>query len=135
MCKEYYIKKAFKFNASHSIKINGGFEPLHGHTFIASITYRGRKNQEGIIIDFHELGRFIEREILSTLDRSDLNRIFENPTTENIAEYIWSRADNFSSTLELVEVMVCESENSCIFIREKSNEGHTIRTSKSQNST
>ncbi len=119
MCREYYIRKSFKFNASHSIKINGSFENTHGHTFLASITYKGNKKQDGIIVDFNELDRFIQREILSSLDRCDLNRTLENPTTENIADFIWSRAENFNRALDLIEVMVCESENSCVYIQKR----------------
>ena len=115
--KKYYIRKTFKFHASHAVKIHGAFENQHGHTFLASITYQGDKNDEGLIVDFQELERFINKEILSSINRVDLNKTFKNPTTENIAEFIWSRAENFSDSLILSEVMVCEDEESCVFIK------------------
>ncbi len=118
MCeKSYFIKKSFKFSASHAVRINGAFEEQHGHTFLASLTYKGEKASDGLIIDFQELDRFIEREIQSSLNRTNLNKSFQNPTTENIAEFIWSRAENFSNRLILYEVMVCEDEENCIFIK------------------
>ena len=121
--KKFYIRKNFKFHASHAVKIHGAFENQHGHTFFASITYTGNKNEDGIIVDFQELERFIQREILSSIDKTDLNKSFQNPTTENIAEFIWSRAENFARGITLYEVMVCEDEESCVFIRRQDKNG------------
>ena len=118
MYKEHYIRKSFKFNASHAVKINGATEAPHTHTFYVSITYKGKKNQDGIIVDFKDLNEFIKREILGVLDGRDLNKIFSNPTTENIAEFIWSKAYDFNKDIQLTEVRVCETQDSCIYIKE-----------------
>ncbi len=116
--RKFYIRKKFKFHASHAVKIQGIFEKKHTHTFLASITYTGNKKEDdGLMVDFQELEHFIQQEILNSIDCKDLNKSFKNPTTENIAEFIWSKAEKFKKNVSLYEVMVCEDDENCVFLR------------------
>ncbi|WP_457751781.1 6-pyruvoyl trahydropterin synthase family protein [Thermococcus sp.] len=80
------IVERFKFEAAHAVIIDGKPEELHGHTFRLEVAVEGEL-KKGYVMDFLEL-RGIVGEIIERLDHRDLNALFENPTTENIALWI-----------------------------------------------
>ncbi len=66
---------------------------LHGHSFRVSLTVSGPVDPEtGWVIDFADIeGAFAP--LLERLDHTYLNEVegLENPTSENIARWIWRR--------------------------------------------
>ncbi|USS39961.1 6-carboxytetrahydropterin synthase [Thermococcus aggregans] len=80
------IREKFTFDAAHAVKINGELEEIHGHTFRGEIFIEGEV-KEGYIMDFLELRKILDNAI-APLRHKNLNKIFENPTTENIALWI-----------------------------------------------
>jgi len=80
------VVERFKFEAAHAVVINGKPEEIHGHTFRLEIAVEGEL-RGGYVIDFLELRRIVG-EIIERLDHRNLNDLFENPTTENIALWI-----------------------------------------------
>ncbi|AIF69732.1 6-pyruvoyl tetrahydropterin synthase [Palaeococcus pacificus DY20341] len=84
------IREKFKFEAAHAVAINGGLEEIHGHTYRLEVFVEGEL-KEGYVMDFLELRRIVEREVIEKLDHKNLNRLFNNPTTENIALWIAER--------------------------------------------
>ncbi|AJC72552.1 MAG: 6-carboxytetrahydropterin synthase [Thermococcus sp.] len=80
------IIERFKFEAAHAVLIDGKPEELHGHTFRLEVTVEG-PIKEGYVIDFIQLRNLVNR-VLEKLDHKNLNLLFENPTTENIALWI-----------------------------------------------
>lgn len=64
---------------------------LHGHTYTVEIGVEGVVNpQTGWIMDFSEIKRF-GQSVTGLLDHQYLNDIsgLENPTSENIAKWLW----------------------------------------------
>jgi 6-pyruvoyl tetrahydropterin synthase/QueD family protein len=80
------VVERFKFEAAHAVIINGQAEEIHGHTFRLEVAVEGPL-KNGYVMDFLEL-RAIVGDILKKLDHRNLNSLFENPTTENIALWI-----------------------------------------------
>lgn len=80
------VVERFKFESAHAVVINGEPEEIHGHTFILEVAVEGPM-RDGYVIDFLELRRIVG-EIVGKLDHRNLNTIFENPTTENVALWI-----------------------------------------------
>ncbi|ASJ09100.1 6-pyruvoyl tetrahydropterin synthase [Thermococcus siculi] len=80
------IIERFKFEAAHAVIINGQAEEIHGHTFRLEVAVEGPL-KGGYVMDFLEL-RAIVGEIVKKLDHRNLNALFENPTTENVALWI-----------------------------------------------
>ncbi|AEC52168.1 hypothetical protein PNA2_1253 [Pyrococcus sp. NA2] len=74
------------FDAAHAVKIGDSWEDVHGHTFFLEVVVEG-EIRDGYIIDFIELRKLVDG-IIKELDHRNLNNIFENPTTENIALWI-----------------------------------------------
>ncbi len=86
-----------EFCAGHALRCyDGKCESLHGHNFAVEATVQGEKLHENIefLMDFKELKHMLN-EILETLDHGILNDRppFDhiNPTSENLAQYIWQK--------------------------------------------
>jgi len=80
------VVERFKFESAHAVVIDGKPEELHGHTFRLEVAVEGPL-KNGYVIDFLELRKTVEG-ILKQLDHRNLNNLFENPTTENLALWI-----------------------------------------------
>jgi 6-pyruvoyltetrahydropterin/6-carboxytetrahydropterin synthase len=111
----YKIKASAEFSAAHNLRgYRGKCETLHGHNWKVEVKLaKDTLDKEGMVTDFtlvkHKLS-----EVLNKLDHKYLNEIpyFKkiNPTSENIAKYIY---DQLKKSLPcLYAVTVWESENS-----------------------
>lgn len=89
---EIYVKS--HFSAAHRLNgYDGDCARIHGHNWIIEAYVQcSELSPIGIGIDFRDIKTAI-REVLSTLDHSDLNELEpfrnENPTSENIARYLY----------------------------------------------
>ncbi len=90
------IFKEFTFEAAHLLpEVPEGHKcrRLHGHSFRVAIHVEGEvDNHTGWIMDFAEIKRAFNP-LYNQLDHHYLNEIegLENPTSENIARWIWKR--------------------------------------------
>ncbi len=111
----YSIKVEANFSSAHNLRgYKGKCEELHGHNWkIEVVIAKNKLDKLGMVADF----RFVKDKlnmILEKLDHKYLNNIpyFKkiNPTSENIAKYIY---DSLGRQLTCVKsVTVWESENS-----------------------
>ena len=100
---QVYLTQCGSFTAAHG---HGGTlaEESHTHTFTYEITFHGPLNKEGYLIDFRALQDFFTREINARLEGADLNSLFENPTTEALAVWLFDTIQNQFSQLSSVKV-------------------------------
>ncbi len=60
---------------------------LHGHTYKLEVFVRGIPDEHGFVMDFSDLKRVVEEEILNVLDHSvaicDRDELLKNALTEN----------------------------------------------------
>lgn len=113
------IFKAFYIEAAHSlpnVPPNHKCRRLHGHSFRIEIYVRGPVGTEtGWVMDFADIQTAF-RPLYEQLDHSYLNEVegLENPTSENLAKWIWRR---LCPTLpELHKIVIQETCNSgCIY--------------------
>jgi len=110
----------FTFDAAHHLpNLPEGHKcaRLHGHTFRVELHVSGPVDStSGWVVDFFDLKKLFQP-ILSSLDHYYLNDIegLENPTSENIARWIWGRL--YPSLPILSKIVVQESPGSgAIFI-------------------
>uniref|UniRef100_A0A7J2TJI6 6-carboxytetrahydropterin synthase QueD n=1 Tax=Archaeoglobus fulgidus TaxID=2234 RepID=A0A7J2TJI6_ARCFL len=101
------------FSAAHSIPGHKKCGKIHGHNFEVSVEVEGEL-KNGMVIDFFELKNFL-KEILEKLDHSILNEKIENPTSENIALYVFQELK--SRGLNVVRVKVAENADKWAEIR------------------
>jgi len=113
---ELNIRK--EFSAAHRLReYQGQCEALHGHNWKVEIFVSSAKlNKIGIVADFRDLKHCLN-EVLEELDHSYLNELphFKkyNPTSENIAKYIFDKLKPAVAKLKvkLAKVTVWESDN------------------------
>lgn len=113
---EVTIKQSF--SAAHMLnEIGGACEKLHGHNFVVEISICSIVlSEEGILIDFRILKQWAD-EILKEFDHKYLNDISyfkdTNPSSENIARYIYDRISEKVKkiNLDVSRVTVWESED------------------------
>ena len=111
----YTIKVEANFSSAHNLKgYKGKCENLHGHNWkVEVVVAKNKLDKLGMVADFRCVKDKLNV-ILERLDRKHLNNIayFKkvNPTSENIAKYIYDCLRSQASGLE--SVTVWESENS-----------------------
>ncbi len=88
-----------EFCAGHALRhYQGKCENLHGHNFFVEATVQGEKLQDNVefLMDFKELKTMLKA-VLEELDHRVINETppFDtiNPTSENLAQYIWQKLD------------------------------------------
>lgn len=95
----YELQIITQFAAAHQLRnYRGKCEKLHGHNWRIEVFVKGEKlNDTGLLIDFKEVKDATHR-ILEELDHSFLNELpqfkDQNPSSENIASYIFKRLSN-----------------------------------------
>ena len=105
-----------RFSSAHAlVGYKGNCERLHGHNWNVEVTVSGEKlDSAGLLIDFRELKRVID-EITGGLDHLNLNELpyfsENNPSTENIARYIYAEAaQKMPAGVRVAKVDVEETE-------------------------
>ncbi|MFW6172738.1 MAG: 6-carboxytetrahydropterin synthase QueD [Elusimicrobiota bacterium] len=109
----YKISIKSNFSAAHHLfDYNGNCENIHGHNFKVIVT-AGYESvpSSGMAIDFREL-KDKTNNVLKSLDHKDINKLdyFKkiNPTSENIAKYIFDRVSQ--QDIPVLEVTVFETD-------------------------
>lgn len=103
------IYKQFTFEAAHLLpNVPDGHKcgRLHGHSFEVTLYVEGAVDDHtGWVVDFADI-KAAFKPILNRLDHYYLNDIdgLENPTSENIARWIWAQTKPALSQLSEVHV-------------------------------
>ncbi len=125
----YRVTREIAFCYGHRLlNYDGKCRHLHGHNGRAIISLEAsRLDEKGMLVDFSEIKRHVQRWIDENLDHNLLlcradpilpllvergERVFvmdENPTAENIARLIFERAAD--QGLPVVEVVLWETNN------------------------
>tara|TARA_R110001599_G_scaffold353851_2_gene600179 strand:+ start:160 stop:516 length:357 start_codon:yes stop_codon:yes gene_type:complete len=113
------IYKEFHFEAAHRLpNVPPGHKcaRLHGHSFQVRLTVSGEAVEPaGWVMDFSELKASF-KPVLEQLDHYYLNDIpgLGNPTSENIARWIWRKLETSLPQLSQIEIReTCTS--GCIY--------------------
>ncbi|MCH8252121.1 MAG: 6-carboxytetrahydropterin synthase QueD [Planctomycetes bacterium] len=112
MGRRVRVARSFGFEAAHRLpNVPQGHKcrRLHGHSFRVELICEGEIDPNtGWLIDFADIKRAFEP-VFERLDHRYLNEIdgLENPTSENVARWIWERV---RATLPmLVQINVAET--------------------------
>ena len=116
----YELKVITDFAAAHKLRnFRGECEKLHGHNWRIEVVLSGdRLNEAGLLIDFKDV-KTAANNILGDLDHSYLNDLpqfkNENPSSENIAAYLFQRLSSElnKSHLKVTKVTAWESDSAC----------------------
>ncbi len=113
------IFKSFTFEAAHQLpNVPEGHKcaRLHGHSYRVSLSVEGALGQDsGWVMDFADIKEAF-KEVYEALDHRYLNDIegLENPTSENIARWIWQKLKPQLPQLSKIQIQeTCTS--GCIY--------------------
>jgi len=105
------VTKIFRFEASHKLEgYNGKCANLHGHSYKLHVSVSGDV-KDGFVMDFHELKKIVQEEVISQLDHTYLNDIIEFPTAENMLKWIW---DKLEGKVNISKLLMYETEDSYV---------------------
>ena len=117
--KTMEIQKDFFFDAAHSlpnVNPNHKCRATHGHSFKVIISVEGEIDERyGWVMDFGELSKIVQP-VINELDHKYLNEIkgLENPTSENIALFFWTRLKPLLPLLKCIEIRESDTAR-CIY--------------------
>lgn len=113
------LRKTFQFEAAHSLPClpkTHKCRRLHGHSFKVEIAVTGECDPKlGWLIDYADLSAAF-KPLWRRLDHYYLNEVpgLENPTSENIAAWVWRRLKQRLPLLtEVVVAETCQSR--CVY--------------------
>jgi 6-pyruvoyltetrahydropterin/6-carboxytetrahydropterin synthase len=115
----YELTISGELAAAHFLRgYQGPCQELHGHTWKLEVTVQsGELNALGLVVDFKELKSRLQ-EILKPLDHGCLNDrpAFQtnNPTTENLAKYVYEEFSRQVEGVRVKNVRVWESDSSSV---------------------
>ena len=120
----YELTVEGEFSAAHLMRdYDGECARMHGHNYRVLLAVEGEELDEcGMLVDFTELKREFEK-ILEELDHRNLNELppFDeiNPSSENIARYIFQRTQEaLEEGMAVSAVTIYESPRSSATYRE-----------------
>ncbi|TGN20450.1 6-carboxytetrahydropterin synthase QueD [Leptospira idonii] len=118
--EEIELSKTFGFEAAHflpNVPEGHKCKRMHGHSFRFSVTLKGEIDPHtGWVMDFGELKSIVKPIIDEHLDHYILNDVkgLENPTSENVAVWIWNKIKPQLPLLDQITVYeTCTS--SCVY--------------------
>lgn len=102
--------KDFTFEAAHRLPgVAAGHKcaRLHGHSYLLRVHVSGDVDAvSGMVIDFAEIKAAVKPIIADHLDHYYLNEVegLENPTSENLARWVWQRLITELPRLSAIEI-------------------------------
>jgi 6-pyruvoyltetrahydropterin/6-carboxytetrahydropterin synthase len=99
------VTRTFTFEAAHQLPWHtGACRELHGHGYRLEVTVGGPVNDDGIVIDFADVGAVVTRTVIDRYDHRYLNDILDNPTAELIAQDAWKQLEAAGLSIEKVKL-------------------------------
>ena len=107
------ISHLFRFEAAHQLPWHPGkCRALHGHSYRLLVTVSGPVGPQGVVLDFADLRRIVEREVIVRYDHRYLNDMMDNPTAELIAHEIWKLLE--AGGLAVTRIRLWETDDSMV---------------------
>ena len=107
------------FAAAHRLRgYEGNCKDLHGHTWkVEVVVMSDQLNTIGMVMDF-KVVKMKLKDLLANIDHVYLNDLAafqkDNPTTENLAKYIFEEFSKICRPLKMKRVQVWESDSASV---------------------
>lgn len=110
------IKLIRSFSSAHRLPhYDGPCHELHGHTWKAVFVIEGSVREDGMVCDFKLVKKLLDDNLP---DHQFLNDWVENPTAENLAQYLFQKigAELTKQDLKLKTLEIWESDNAAAVV-------------------
>jgi 6-pyruvoyltetrahydropterin/6-carboxytetrahydropterin synthase len=113
----YVVDVSAEFNSAHNLRgYKGKCEALHGHNWKVTVSAQSEDlDGAGMVIDFKILKERLNC-VIGELDHTYLNELeyfkTTNPTSENIARYIYEAMSGDADNPNIASVTVWETDSS-----------------------
>lgn len=99
--KRVSVTKIFTFDSAHRLDdYIGKCANLHGHTYKLEVQASGLTDYRGIVIDFGDLKKIVNEQIIDKYDHKFLNDLLPFHTTaENMVVYFYELVDTYLTQL------------------------------------
>ena|ERR1035437_160479 len=110
------ITKQFRFEAAHTLPNHDGkCRNLHGHSYLLEVTVSGpviaSGPKEGMVMDFSDMSKVVEEQIVGQWDHHFLNDLLPFvTTTENLATECFKRLE--AAKLPVTKIKLWETAKS-----------------------
>ncbi len=99
----------FHFAASHFLTdYHGECEHMHGHNYKLEVKIKGEVQKDGMVIDYKEIKKVVNENVIDHLDHKHLNDVIDNPSSENLCKWIWEKLEG---KIPLVKITLHETDN------------------------
>lgn len=118
------VTKAFVFDSCHYLPYhNGKCKYLHGHTYHLEVTVKDRIDKDtGMVIDFGELKKIVQKNVVDVLDHSFFNDLIPYPTCEFMVQWIWKQLSEIKG---LYRIKLYETDGSyCVLDKQMLDESY-----------
>lgn len=113
--RQVLIASQFEFSAAHSLPHHAGkCRRPHGHNYLLEVGVAGQPrpadgtSSEGMVMDFADLRRIVQEQVLTRLDHRDLNEVLpaeQQPTTaEHLALWVWNALEPWLADLARIRI-------------------------------
>lgn len=110
------IAKEFIFDSAHKLlRYKGKCANLHGHTYKLHVVLSGAVQKNGLVMDFTDIKKIVDKNVISVLDHQFINDIIKQPSAENIAIWIWNQLAKY---LPLYEIKLWESPGNFVIYQD-----------------
>jgi 6-pyruvoyltetrahydropterin/6-carboxytetrahydropterin synthase len=110
------IKLIRSFSSAHRLPhYDGPCHDLHGHTWKAVFVIEGPVKEDGMVCDFKVVKKLLDENLP---DHQLLNDWVENPTAENLAQFLFQKigTELTKMNLTLKTLEIWESENAAAIV-------------------
>lgn len=110
------VKLIRSFSSAHRLPhYDGPCHNLHGHTWKAVFVFEGEIRPDGMVCDFKVIKKLLDENLP---DHRFLNDLVENPTAENLANYLFQKigTELAKKELKLKTLEIWESDNAAAVV-------------------
>ena len=110
------VKLIRSFSSAHRLPhYDGPCHNLHGHPWKAVFVIEGEIRPDGMVCDFKVIKKLLDENLP---DHRFLNDLVENPTAENLANYLFHKigAELAKKDLKLKTLEIWESDNAAAVV-------------------
>ena len=115
------LRIEFHFNAAHRLPLyEGPCFHTHGHNYQLIVLVNSEVDPgTGMSTDFGSIKKTVRECALDRIDHNDLNQVVDNPTAENVVQWIWQQLQ--PALPGLVELQLYETPDCGVIFRGTSN--------------